>query len=504
MHWLKKLISWTVHASVLVAAGLVLPTAALPRPDPTPSYELASTVAPIYDYDPAVEPEKFAREVDAVAAPDGALYAAFITDAPADDQQCQQSVQVFRSTDAGQSWRDDGLPAPDPPAPPCDQPRPGCRIDQLMDPILTMGVDGYPRLGMIWIHGCGSTTARSVRGPTGWTKPQPVLPIDPNAGMVADGSFALATADGNEYYGWSSGLPLAFGGEIAICPHSDCTAPITATLSSRVEFGGLKLYSHPAGGAAVVWSKSLGVRTMLLYRHLRPDGAWASAYDIPITDQYPTSIVAIGLRAFSLAFVPDHPEEAIVTYIVSAGNQLGGRASYLAYRRTTDGGATWSGAQFIDGSQSTTGSDQPQYELVQFPVLAANSGAGRVGLLYQMRDTHQDPSLVHTYFREYENGAFGERRLTLSGEQPSLYTTTSGAWRMGEYNGLAAIADPCYLGVWQSIAQVNGLQQGRILTRRVCLGSDLPPFRAFLPFAPFRLRLPHQVSLPYVPIGAPP
>jgi hypothetical protein len=373
-----------------------------------------------------------------------------------------------------------------------------------MDPILTLGADGYPRLGMIWIHGCGSTTVRSARGPTGWSKPQSLLPIDPDAGLAADGSFALATADGNEYYGWSAGLPLAFGGEIAICPAGDCSAPLTATLSSRVEFGGLKLYAHPAGGAAVVWSKSIGVRTMLMYRHLRPDGAWASADDIPITDLYPTSIVAIGLRAFSLAFMPDQPQEAIVAYIVNAGGQLGERASYLVYRLTTDAGATWSGPYFIDGSQSTTGSDQPQYELVQFPVLAANSGADRVGLLYQMRDTHQDPSLVHTYFREYENGAFGERRLTLSGEQPSLYSSSSGAWRMGEYNGLAAIADPCYLGAWQSIAEVGGVQQGRILTRRVCLGSDLPPFRSYLPFAPFGVHLFYQGCLPYVPMGTTP
>jgi len=504
MHWLKKLLSWTVHAGVLGAVGLILPTAALPRPDPASSYGLASSIAPIYDYDPAVEPGKFAREVDTVAAPDGALYAAFITDAPADDQQCQQSVRVFRSTDAGRTWQDDGLPPPDPPAPPCDQPREGCRYDQLMDPILAMGADGYPRLGMIWIHGCGSTTARSVRSASGWSKPQSLLPIDPNAGPAADGSYTLATADGNEYYGWSSGLPLAFGGEIALCPAGDCAAPVTATLSSRVEFGGLKMYAHPAGGAAVVWSKSIGVRTMLLYRHLLPSGAWATADDIPITDPYPTSIVAIGLRAFSLAFVPGQPQEAIVAYIVNAGSPSGGRASYLVYRRTTDAGATWSGPQFIDGSQGTTGSGQPQYEIVQFPALAANSGAGRVGLLYQMRDTHQDPSLVHTYLRECENGTFGEQRLTLSGEQPSLYSSSTGAWRFGEYNGLAAIADPCYLGAWQSIADVGGVQQGRILTRRVCLGSDLPPFRSYLPFAPFRAQLAYQGYLPYVPMGTTP
>jgi len=506
---LLKLVFALAGAGVILVIGLLLAMTVLTRSarhdearaaeESAPAVVAAGSRAgvaqvnptlPLYDYDPAVEPQRYAREVDVVAtsadAPAGvarALYAAFITDAPADDQQCQQAVRVFRSTDDGQTWQDDGLPAPDPPPPPCDQPREGCRTDQLMDPILTMAADGYPRLGLIWIHGCGSTIARAVRSAEGWSKPQSLLPIQEGMGATADGSYALATADGTEYYSWSVGLPVSFGGQIVICPHGDCSAPITATINSRVEFGGLKLYAHPAGGAAVVYSKGLGVRTMLFYRHLWPDGMWETDREIPLTDLYPTSVVAIGLRAFSLAFVPGHPEEAIATFIVNSGTQLGERASYLAYRRTTDGGATWSGTIYLDGSQSVTGSGEPQYEIVQFPILAASSARGRVGLLYQMRDVHASPSPVHTCFQEYGDGAFTGRRLILSHDRPSLYPALTGAWRMGEYNGLAALPIPCYLGAWQSVAEVGGILQGRILTRLICQGGELPPYRNLLPFA---------------------
>jgi hypothetical protein len=459
---------------------------------------------PIYDYDPTTEPGKYAREVDVAAAPDGTLYAAFITDAPADDQQCLQSVKVFRSTDLGQTWQDDGLPAPDPPAPPCDQPRQGCRIDQLMDPIITIAADGYPRLATIWIQGCGSSVARAVRGPAGWTKPQSLVPIHQNMG-VADGSYAVATADGNEYYGWSTGLPIAFGGEIMVCPNGDCSGPITNTISSRVEFGGVKLFSHPAGGAAVVYSIGMGIRTMLFYRHILPDGTWGSVYGVPITDLYATSMVALGLRAFSLAFVPGHPEEAVAVYAVNVGGQLSDRASYLAYRRTTDSGATWSATNFMDGSHSTTGSGEPQYEILQFPVAAANPVVGRIGVLYQMRDVHQNPSWVQTYLQEYENGGFAGPRVTMSADQPSTYPSMTGAWRFGEYNGLAAtMPDPCYLGAWQSVSEVNAVPKGLILTRLACQGDELLPFWWYLPYLPIGAATSFDCFLPYLPISAEP
>jgi hypothetical protein len=211
--------------------------------------------------------------------------------------------------------------------------------------------------------------------------------------------------------------------------------------------------------------------------------------------------------------VPDQPEEAIVAYIVNAGGQFGERASYLACRRTTDGGATWSETVYLDGSQSPTGSGQPQYEIVQFPILAASPSRGRVGLLYQMRDVHASPSPVHTYFREYEDvedprqgGAFTGRQLILSGDQPSLYPNLIGAWRMGEYNGLAALPTPCYLGAWQSVSEVSGVLQGCILTRLVCQGSELPPYRNYLPFVSSKVTvfdrwtLTYQISLPYIPL----
>lgn len=350
-------------------------------------------------------------------------------------------VGIYRTSDGGLTW----TPS-DPPGVP----------SACCDPTIAYGSDGVAYLGIL-VAGSSQITLRSTDNGATWTRLPNVtlqdrnnVAVDPRDSNIVYVTYSeLGGPNSQRIKGYRStdggqtwGANFFIGGERPANGYQQSSMPVVAS-NGRVYVGYQQYINSSQGCAAgvqnVVARSDDGINYTQTVMDIIQGGACTSA-------QAGRGIFCIGagsssFRSRSHPIMAVHPTNPDIVYMVYSGGDLEsaytcagstGRHGDTLFRKSTDGGATWSDPLRIN--TDPLGSDQ------YYPWIDVSQN-GRIWVGWN--DRRNDPSNFRSrWYQAYstDEGATWTEDMVADGDtQPSTF--------IGDYHGLAAANDRV-LGMW--------------------------------------------------------